>query len=180
MKPEIHPEYQQFEATCVCGHKILTGSTIPSISVEICENCHPFYTGQQKIIDTEGRVERFKKRFEAASAPAATEAAKPELKVVSDNPAGSKAERKRRLAEEKAAEKKRKAEEHEAKEKAAAEAKAKKEAAKAAKEAAKKAESAPAPEASATEQPAPEAAAAPAEEAKAETTPEDATPSEEK
>ena len=63
MKPEIHPEYYQVEATCVCGNVISTGSTSKVLKMDICSACHPFFTGTQKIIDTEGRVEKFKKRY---------------------------------------------------------------------------------------------------------------------
>lgn len=63
MKDGIHPNYQDVTATCVCGAKVDLGSTKPQIRVEICSNCHPFYTGQQKIVDTEGRVDRFMKRY---------------------------------------------------------------------------------------------------------------------
>ena len=63
MKDGIHPKYQDVTATCVCGAKVELGSTKPQIRVEICSNCHPFYTGQQKIVDTEGRVDRFMKRY---------------------------------------------------------------------------------------------------------------------
>lgn len=63
MKEGIHPQYQEVIATCVCGNTVELGSTKPAIRVEICSNCHPFYTGQQKIIDTEGRVDRFVKRY---------------------------------------------------------------------------------------------------------------------
>ena len=66
MKPGIHPEYHQVEATCVCGNVILTGSTSNVLKMEICNACHPFYTGTQKIVDTEGRVEKFKKRYTQA------------------------------------------------------------------------------------------------------------------
>lgn len=64
MKSEIHPEYKKIKIKCVCGNEIETGSVAQDISVEICNNCHPFYTGTQKILDSEGRVERFKKRYE--------------------------------------------------------------------------------------------------------------------
>lgn len=64
MKTEIHPEYHDVEATCVCGNTIKTGSTQSTIKLEICSACHPFFTGQQKIIDTEGRVERFRRRYQ--------------------------------------------------------------------------------------------------------------------
>jgi large subunit ribosomal protein L31 len=64
MKNEIHPEYKKMKIKCVCGNEIETGSIEENITVEICNKCHPFYTGNQKIMDTEGRVERFKKRYE--------------------------------------------------------------------------------------------------------------------
>ena len=63
MKPGIHPEYHEIQATCVCGNVITTGSTRKIMSVDICSACHPFYTGTQRIVDTEGRVERFMKRY---------------------------------------------------------------------------------------------------------------------
>ena len=63
MKPDIHPELKASKITCTCGHIIETISTIGDITVEICSNCHPFYTGKQKIIDTAGRVDRFKKKY---------------------------------------------------------------------------------------------------------------------
>ena len=63
MKDGIHPDYKKTVIKCVCGNEIETGSVVDDITVEICSNCHPFYTGQQKILDSEGRVERFKKRY---------------------------------------------------------------------------------------------------------------------
>lgn len=63
MKQDTHPNYNKVTAVCVCGNTIETGSVLESISVEICAGCHPFFTGQQKIIDTEGRVEKFNKRY---------------------------------------------------------------------------------------------------------------------
>lgn len=63
MKEGIHPKYFDVVATCVCGNSVQLGSTKNAIRVEICSNCHPFYTGQQKIVDTEGRVDRFVKRY---------------------------------------------------------------------------------------------------------------------
>ena len=63
MKDGIHPDYKKMSIKCVCGNEIETGSINDNITVEICNNCHPFYTGQQKILDSEGRVERFKKRY---------------------------------------------------------------------------------------------------------------------
>ncbi len=63
MKEGIHPKYQRTTVTCACGNTFVTGSTKENIRVEICSNCHPFFTGKQKLVDTGGRVERFKKRF---------------------------------------------------------------------------------------------------------------------
>ena len=68
MKKEIHPKYDlNTKATCACGAVFLVGSTMNEIKVEICSQCHPFYTGNEKIMDTAGRVERFKKRAAASS-----------------------------------------------------------------------------------------------------------------
>ncbi|MEN0012982.1 MAG: 50S ribosomal protein L31 [Solirubrobacteraceae bacterium] len=74
MKTEIHPEYVEAQVTCTCGNSFTTRSTSPVLSVEICSNCHPFYTGKQKLMDTGGRVERFRRRA-AKSAPVAPKSA---------------------------------------------------------------------------------------------------------
>jgi len=63
MKPGIHPDYKHTTIKCACGNVIETGSTKENINVEICSNCHPFYTGKQKLVDTGGRIEKFNKRF---------------------------------------------------------------------------------------------------------------------
>ena len=63
MKAGIHPDYKKTTITCACGNVINTRSTKENIKVEICSKCHPFYTGKQKLVDTGGRVDRFKKRF---------------------------------------------------------------------------------------------------------------------
>ncbi|MFT5234000.1 MAG: large subunit ribosomal protein L31 [Candidatus Krumholzibacteriia bacterium] len=63
MKQNIHPSYVDCKITCLCGNVIETRSTKDKLNVEICSNCHPFFTGQQKIVDTAGRVERFRKRY---------------------------------------------------------------------------------------------------------------------
>ena len=68
MKPGIHPKYAEVEVRCACGNVFKTKSTKPELHLEICSNCHPFFTGRQKLIDTEGRVERFTKRFGTVSA----------------------------------------------------------------------------------------------------------------
>jgi len=63
MKPDIHPKYVEAAVTCACGSTFTTSSTKPTIRVDICSACHPFYTGRQNIVDTEGRVERFKSKY---------------------------------------------------------------------------------------------------------------------
>lgn len=68
MKPGIHPKYHDVEVRCACGNMFKTRSTKPELHLEICNACHPFFTGRQKLIDTEGRVERFTKRFGAQTA----------------------------------------------------------------------------------------------------------------
>jgi large subunit ribosomal protein L31 len=68
VKPGIHPKYHEVEARCACGNTFKTRSTKQELHLEICNACHPFFTGRQKLIDTEGRVERFTKRFGAQTA----------------------------------------------------------------------------------------------------------------
>ena len=63
MKPGIHPDYKPATIICSCGNRVPTMSTQDEIHVEICSVCHPFYTGKQKLVDTAGRVERFKKKY---------------------------------------------------------------------------------------------------------------------
>jgi len=69
MKPNIHPSYVKTKVTCTCGNQFTTRSTESTgeINVEVCSQCHPFYTGKQKILDTGGRVARFEKRYAAAN-----------------------------------------------------------------------------------------------------------------
>lgn len=68
MKQGIHPEYKDALVTCACGNTFTTRSTLESIHVEICSRCHPFFTGRQKLVDTAGRVERFRKKYGEAGA----------------------------------------------------------------------------------------------------------------
>ena len=63
MKADIHPTYQDAAVKCSCGNTFTTKSTKPALSVELCNDCHPFYTGKQKLVDTGGRVERFERRY---------------------------------------------------------------------------------------------------------------------
>ncbi|MBV1961519.1 MAG: 50S ribosomal protein L31 [Immundisolibacteraceae bacterium] len=66
MKPEIHPEYREINVSCSCGNTFKTKSTLSSeeLKLDVCASCHPFYTGKQKISDTAGRVERFRRRYQ--------------------------------------------------------------------------------------------------------------------
>ncbi|HIE64926.1 MAG: 50S ribosomal protein L31 [Nitrospira sp.] len=64
MKKDIHPKYQELSISCACGAVMNTKSTQSAIRLDICSSCHPFFTGTQKIVDTEGRVERFKKKYQ--------------------------------------------------------------------------------------------------------------------
>lgn len=65
MKADIHPNYEPVKVTCSCGNTFETRSTIgrPDLSIEVCSDCHPFYTGKQKILDTAGRIDKFKRRY---------------------------------------------------------------------------------------------------------------------
>ena len=63
MKEGIHPEYIEATVTCGCGNKVVTRSTRKNLKVEICSKCHPFYSGKQKLVDTAGRVERFRRKY---------------------------------------------------------------------------------------------------------------------
>jgi len=63
MKKDIHPEYKETTVRCACGNEFVTRSTKAGINTEICSNCHPFFTGKQKLVDSEGRVERFRRKY---------------------------------------------------------------------------------------------------------------------
>jgi large subunit ribosomal protein L31 len=63
MKAGIHPKYEKAMVVCACGNTFETRSTVPAIHVEICSACHPFFTGRQKLVDTAGRVERFRRKY---------------------------------------------------------------------------------------------------------------------
>ena len=75
MRSKIHPDYVECTVTCGCGNTFETRSTKPQIHVEVCSQCHPFYTGKQKFVDTAGRVERFQRRYNWAGGAAPTEEA---------------------------------------------------------------------------------------------------------
>jgi large subunit ribosomal protein L31 len=72
MKQGIHPEYHEVTITCACGYTLKTRSTRKDLRLEICSQCHPFFTGKQKLVDTAGRVERFRRRYEKSGKSTAT------------------------------------------------------------------------------------------------------------
>ena len=86
MKEAIHPKYFDVDARCACGATWKTRSTKPELHLEICANCHPFFTGKQKLMDTEGRVERFNKKFGAQT----SESRKAAAKAKKDAPAAAR------------------------------------------------------------------------------------------
>ena len=102
MKQGIHPEYMECTVKCTCGNTFVTRSTKPELKVDICNMCHPFFTGTQKLIDTGGRVQRFADKFGSASAAVAErEAAKKAAKAAkaAELEAAKKAEREKKAAE---------------------------------------------------------------------------------
>ncbi len=88
MKTDIHPDYMEAQVSCSCGNTFTTRATVPEIKVELCSECHPFFTGKQKLVDAGGRVERFKRRYSAA--PAAPQPKKRDRKLAAKE--ASKAE----------------------------------------------------------------------------------------
>ena len=134
MKKGIHPEYGLCTVRCTCGNTWVTRSTVSELTVDLCDKCHPFYTGQQKLVDTGGRVQRFANKFGGAA------------KAQLERAAAAKAEREKKAAEAAAAKKAEREAKAAAKAKRAAEfeKKAAAEAAKAAEQAAAEATEAPA------------------------------------
>jgi len=90
VKDTIHPKYHVVEVRCACGATWKTRSTKPELHLEICSNCHPFFTGRQKLIDTEGRVERFTKKFGAQTAASRKTAAAAKKTTKRTTPATSR------------------------------------------------------------------------------------------
>ena len=68
MKPEIHPKYETVNVSCACGNTFQTRSTKGDISVDVCAACHPFFTGKQRLVDTQGRIDRFRRKYAAPAA----------------------------------------------------------------------------------------------------------------
>jgi large subunit ribosomal protein L31 len=90
VKSKIHPKwFPQAQVTCACGATFTTGSTLPQISVEVCSNCHPLYTGQQKFLDTAGRVDKFNQRVAQAQAKQAAAKARKDKKTEEAASAGA-------------------------------------------------------------------------------------------
>ena len=103
MKEGIHPKYHAVTARCVCGNTIETGSVVEDIRIEICNNCHPFYAGTQKIVDTEGRVDRFKKRYDTVDVGKKSAKKLKEEKRMAEELAKKEAEKKKEQEKIKAA-----------------------------------------------------------------------------
>lgn len=81
MKENIHPKYEVVEVVCACGAKFKTRSTMKAVKLDICSACHPFFTGKQKMLDTEGRVEKFNKKFAATKGQTVARKPKTEVKA---------------------------------------------------------------------------------------------------
>ena len=75
MKADIHPAYFETKIRCACGNEVQTHSTVKDIHVDICSNCHPFYTGKQKLVDTAGRIEKFNRKYAKSKAQQSEEKA---------------------------------------------------------------------------------------------------------
>jgi len=91
MKEGIHPDYKPAKILCACGNLIETRSVAGDFHIEICSNCHPFFTGKQKIMDTAGRIEKFKNRYGNASSATVTAAVDPKKAAAAAAPAAKKA-----------------------------------------------------------------------------------------
>jgi large subunit ribosomal protein L31 len=74
VKPDLHPQYRKLTAVCACGNSFETRSTASSIHVEVCAQCHPYFTGKQRLVDTAGRVDRFRRKYQTESATAGSKA----------------------------------------------------------------------------------------------------------
>jgi large subunit ribosomal protein L31 len=156
MKKGIHPEYVECTVRCTCGNTFKTRSTKPEITVELCNKCHPFYTGQQKFVDTGGRVQRFSEKFGSAAAATlkkAEDAKAAKAAKAAEAEAAAKAEREAKKAEKakRAAEFAKKAEAEAAKQAAEAPAEETEQAAEPAAQTAEASAEAPAAEAPAAE-----------------------------
>ena len=78
MKAEIHPDYFETKIRCACGNEVQTYATVKDMHIDICSNCHPFYTGKQKLVDTAGRIEKFNRKYGKSKTQQSEEPAVPE------------------------------------------------------------------------------------------------------
>ena len=85
MKANIHPQYHQASVTCACGNTFTVGSTLEKIHVELCNKCHPFYTGAQKFVDTANKIDKFQKKVEKAQQFKVTQVKKQEERKAKDS-----------------------------------------------------------------------------------------------
>lgn len=86
MKQNVHPQYyEEAQVVCVCGNRFTTGSTQPEIRVELCDKCHPFYTGEQRFVDSASRIQKFKQKQDTAAKHQATKKQKQDDKKKQDN-----------------------------------------------------------------------------------------------
>ncbi len=99
MKPGIHPEYVPSKITCACGRVTETYATVEELHVEICSHCHPFYTGRQKLVDTAGRVERFRRKYSSDDDTGSDGDAEADDAAASDDDAASDADKPVAVAE---------------------------------------------------------------------------------
>ena len=105
MKPGIHPEYKPAKVVCACGNVIETRSVRGDFHIEICSQCHPFFTGKQKILDTAGRIEKFRTRYaaqQAAPAPKKSEPARPAASTKAETPKENRAAKRAKSGKTKA------------------------------------------------------------------------------
>jgi large subunit ribosomal protein L31 len=87
MKKDTHPKwYPNAKISCACGHEFTAGATVPEIKVEICSQCHPFYTGQERLVDTAGQVEKFEKKVATAKAQKPTKKRKKQEEKIEERP----------------------------------------------------------------------------------------------
>lgn len=98
MKKGIHPDFQESVFRCACGAEVHTRSTRPEYKIEICSNCHPFFTGKQKLVDSAGRVERFMKKYADTAIATGKPAAKARKKPVTTKPKAAAARPKKQKA----------------------------------------------------------------------------------
>ena len=91
MKPEIHPNFKETTIICACGAEFKTMSAKDELKIEVCSKCHPFFTGKRKFVDTDGRVEKFRKKYNLPAEPVVAESAENETSQEEKSPEGEQA-----------------------------------------------------------------------------------------